>query len=76
MPAPSQKTKRNWTGIAGLIAGVLSWVFLTWILALIALGLGIFSLYKTRKESGKIAISAIAGIIVALAAIAVALLIK
>jgi hypothetical protein len=70
-PAPAGKRRRNWTGIGSLIAGILSWIILTSLFAILAVILGCVSLFLVRKNTGKIAISAIAGIILAIAAIAV-----
>jgi len=72
---PGKRT-RNWIGILCLICGILSWIILTVILAVVAVALGVFSLYKTRKETGKIAISAIAGIVIAIAAVLVSIIIR
>lgn len=69
IPAPGKKWI-NWIGIAALACAVLSWGILTILLVILAVILGTISLYKTRKETGKIAISAVAAIIIALAAIA------
>jgi uncharacterized membrane protein YvbJ len=76
IPVLPKKRTWNWTGIVSLIFGILSWVILTTLLALVAIILGVFSLYKTRKETGKIAISAIAGIIIAVAAVLVSIIIR
>lgn len=69
--APAHKRKRNWTGIAGLICGILSWIILTAPLAVLAIVLGAISLYKTHKEAGKTAFSAIAAIVIAIGALTV-----
>jgi uncharacterized membrane protein YvbJ len=69
--APAGKRRRNWAGMGSLITGILSWIFLTSLFAILAVILGCVSFFLVRKNSGKIAISAIAGIILALAAIAV-----
>jgi hypothetical protein len=71
-PAAAGKRRRNWAGIGSLITGILSWIILTPLFAILAVILGCVSLLLIRKNSGKIAISAFAGIILALAAIAVA----
>lgn len=73
---PAGKRKRNWTGILSLLCGILSWVILTTALAIVAVAIGVFSLYKTRKETGKIAISAFAGIVIAVAAVLVSIVIR
>lgn len=70
LPVPLKKRTVNWIGIAGLACALLSWGILTVLLVILAVILGTFSLYITRKETGKIAISAVAAIIIALASIA------
>jgi|WetSurMetagenome_2_1015567.scaffolds.fasta_scaffold31608_2 hypothetical protein len=70
-PTPAGKRRRNWAGIGSIIAGILSWIILTSLFAILAVILGCVSLFLVRKNSGKIAISAIVGIILAVAAIAV-----
>lgn len=73
---PAGKQKRNWAGIAGIICGVLSWGILTTFLALAAIILGGYSLYTVHKETGKVTYCAIAGIIIAGAALAVNTIIR
>jgi len=75
-PVPPKKRTWNRIGILSLICGVFSWIILTVILAVVAVALGVFSLYKTRKDTGKIAYSSIAGIIIAVAAVLVSFGIK
>jgi hypothetical protein len=67
--AVSMKPKRNWTGILSLILGIISWAFYPYILGIAAIAIGSYSIYTTRKITGKIAIIAIAGIIIGLASI-------
>jgi hypothetical protein len=67
------KRTRNWIGRLSVVCSILSWIILTVILAVVAIILGLFSLYITRKETGKIAYSAIAGIIIAVAAVLVSM---
>jgi len=69
--AVSTKPKRNWMGILSLILGIVSWVFYPYILGIAAIAIGSYSIYTTRKITGKIAIIAIAGIIIGLASIIV-----
>lgn len=59
------KPKRSWTGIGSLGFGILSWLFLPYLLGTLAVILGAVSLFRTRKGSGKISIIAITGIIIA-----------
>ena len=58
-------------GILSLILGIASWAFYPYILAIAAIATGSYSIYTTRKITGKIAIIAIAGIIIGLASIIV-----
>jgi hypothetical protein len=53
-----------------LILGILSWVILTGLLAIGAILLGIVALAWFRKTTGRIGISALAGILLGIAAIA------
>jgi len=70
--APAAVPKRRWNllGIVSLIVGLLSWGILTVILAIIAILLGIVSLALYRKKSGKIGLSSILGILLAIGALA------
>ena len=68
---PTRKRSWRWVGIVSLITGILSWVFLTIPLGGLAVILGIAALFLVKKNAGKIAISAIAGIVLALGAYAV-----
>ena len=69
-PAAVPKRKRNWLGFLSLVSGLLSWVILTMILAILAVLLGIVSLVWFRKATGKIGITSIIGTILGIAAIA------
>ena len=71
VPGAAPKRTRNWPGFVSLILGIFSWIILTGIFALGAILLGIISLVWFRKASGRIGISAILGIILGIAAIAV-----
>jgi len=77
-PAPAAVPKRrwNWPGFMSLVSGLLSWGILTVILAILAILLGIVSLVWFRKATGRIGISAIIGIILGIAAIAVLVLLS
>jgi len=69
--AVTVKPARNWAGIGSLVLGILSWIIIPYILGTLAVILGIVSLYKTKKSTGKIAIIAVVGIVIALAAMLV-----
>ncbi len=65
------KPARNWIGIGSLGFGILSWLFLPYILGTLAVILGAVSLFRTKKVLGKIAVIAVVGIVIALAAMLV-----
>jgi hypothetical protein len=75
VPVPAASPKRTWNllGILSLIFGLLSWGILTVILAILAVLLGVVSLFLFRKATGRIGISSIIGIILGIAAIIVTL---
>lgn len=73
-PVPVRSGGRNWAGIASLLCGILSWIILTWFLAAGAILLGVAGLYIRKKADAKIAFSAIIGITLAIAAMAVSVL--
>ncbi len=59
------KRERNWIGIGSFSCSLLALLVYPYLLALIAIILGIFSLYKTKKVTGNIAYTSLAGIIIA-----------
>jgi hypothetical protein len=65
------KTGRNWLGGLSVVAGIASLIVYPYILGTLAIILGGYSLYATRKKTGKIAFIAIIGIVIGLAAILV-----
>lgn len=71
VPAAAPKRTGNLLGILSLILGFLSWGILTVILAILAVLLGVVSLFLFRKATGRIGISSIIGIILGIAAIVV-----
>lgn len=74
--APAAAPKRQWNllGIVSVLAGILSWGILTVILAVVAILLGIVSLLLFRHRSGRIGISSILGILLAIGSLAALLL--
>jgi hypothetical protein len=68
-PGSTIRPTRNWSGIASLILALTSWAVYPYIIAIIAIITGIYSLFRTRKKTGKIAWIALAGIVIALALI-------
>jgi len=73
-PAAVPRRSKNWLGFVSLLLSILSWVILTGILAIAAILLGIVSLVWFRKATGRIGISSIIGIVLAVAAIAVTIM--
>jgi len=65
------KPARNWAGIVSLILSILSWIFYPYVMGILAIVLGGYSIYSTRKITGKIAFIAIAAIVIAIASMAV-----
>lgn len=65
------KKGRNWLGGLSVVAGIASFAVFPYILGAVAIILGGYSVYATRKKTGNIAIIAIAGIVIGLAAILV-----
>jgi hypothetical protein len=72
-PSVSKKKKRNWIGILALILGILSWAILTVPLAILAIVIGSASLFMMMKSYRKISFSGLAGIIFAMASVAVSM---
>jgi hypothetical protein len=73
-PGNAPKRQWNWPGIASVPLGILSFGILPVLLGLGAILLGIISLAWFRKATGRISISAIIGIVLGIAAIAVTVL--
>jgi hypothetical protein len=71
-PAPAALPKRRWNrlGFLSLVPGLFSWGILTVIPAILAILIGIVSLVWFRKETGRVGISAVIGIIPGIAALA------
>jgi hypothetical protein len=71
VPGAAPKLRRNWLGIGSLILGLLSWIVMTLVFAVVAILLGIAGLYLFRRSTGRIGISGIIGMVLGIAAIAV-----
>jgi|WetSurMetagenome_2_1015567.scaffolds.fasta_scaffold00820_15 hypothetical protein len=69
------KSRRNWTGIVSLLVSIFSWILLTTLLAILAIIIGGFSIYTTRKNNGRISFSGIAAMVIAVVAMAADLMI-
>jgi len=65
------KPARNWAGILSLIFAIMSWFFYPYVMGILTLLSGVYSLYSTRKNAGKIAFIAIFAIIIAIASLVV-----
>jgi hypothetical protein len=63
------KPKRNWLAISGLGSALLSLLTFPYILAILAIGIGAYSLYTTRKTSGRIEYIAVVAIVIGVASI-------
>jgi len=68
---PPKNTGMLVLGILSVIAGIAAFFFYPYILGALAIVLGGISVFVTRKKTGKIAIIAILGIVIGLAAILV-----
>lgn len=68
VPAPAEKPPRNWPGIGSIILGILAWLVIPYILGIIAVILGVISVYQSKKGKNTHAIAGILGIIIAVIA--------
>jgi hypothetical protein len=67
--AAAVKPARNWIAIVSFIASLVSWLIYPIIIGFIAIVLGVFSLYRAKKNHSKIPVSAVIAIIIGLLAI-------
>jgi Flp pilus assembly protein TadB len=65
----SVKPARNWFAIISFIVSLVSWLVYPIIIGFIAIVLGVFSLYRAKKNQSKIPVSAVIAIIIGLLAI-------
>ena len=63
------KPARNWLAIVSFIVSLVSWLIYPIIIGFIAIALGVFSLYRAKKDQSKIPVTAILAIIIGLLAI-------
>ena len=63
------KPARNWFAIISFIVSLVSWLVYPIIIGFIAIVLGVFSLYRAKKNQSKIPVSAVIAIIIGLLAI-------
>ncbi len=68
LAALKEKIPQGWPGIVSLGLGLVAWIRYPYICGIIAIILGGFSLYGTRKSTGTIAAIPMAAIVLALAA--------
>jgi lipopolysaccharide export LptBFGC system permease protein LptF len=64
-PLQQAKPERNWIGIGSIACSLLALLAFPYALALFAIILGAFSLYRSRKMNGTIAYTALVGILIA-----------
>jgi Na+/H+-dicarboxylate symporter len=67
--AGAAKPARNWLAILSLIASLVSWLIYPIMIGFIAIILGVFSLYRAKKDQSKIPVTAVLAIIIGLLAI-------
>jgi uncharacterized membrane protein len=67
--AAAAKPARNWLAILSLIASLVSWLIYPIMIGFIAIILGVFSLYRAKKNQSKIPVTAVLAIIIGLLAI-------
>jgi uncharacterized protein with PQ loop repeat len=65
------KPARNWLAIVSLITSLLSWLIYPVMIGFVAIVLGVFSLYRAKKDQSKIPVTAILAIIIGLLAIVI-----
>jgi len=65
------KPARNWLAIVSFIVSLVSWLIYPIIIGFIAIALGVFSLYRAKKDQSKIPVSAVLAIIIGLLAIVI-----
>jgi len=65
------KPARNWLAIISFILSLVSWVIYPIIIGFVAIVIGVFSLYITKKNQSKIPVSAVIAIIIGLLAIVI-----
>jgi len=63
------KPARNWLAILSLIASLVSWLIFPILIGFVAIVLGVFSLYRVKKDQSKIPVTAVLAIIIGLLAI-------
>jgi hypothetical protein len=63
------KPARNWLAILSLIASLVSWLIFPILIGFVAIVLGVFSLYRAKKDQSKIPVTAVLAIIIGLLAI-------
>jgi uncharacterized membrane protein len=63
------KPARNWLAILSFIASLVSWLIFPILIGFVAIVLGVFSLYRAKKDQSKIPVTAVLAIIIGLLAI-------
>lgn len=68
-PAVVEKSRRTWLGIVSLLPAIFSWILYPVLLGLVAVVLGIVSIYLWRKRGTRFPLSGVIAIIIGLLAI-------
>jgi hypothetical protein len=63
------KPARNWLAILSFIVSLVSWLIFPILIGFVAIVLGVFSLYRAKKDQSKIPVTAVLAIIIGLLAI-------
>ena len=65
------KSARNWLAIVSFIVSLASWLIFPVLIGFVAIVLGVFSLYRAKKDQSKIPVTAVLAIIIGLLAIVI-----
>jgi len=65
------KPARNWLAIVSFIVSLVSWLIFPILIGFVAIVLGVFSLYRAKKDQSKIPVTAVLAIIIGLLAIVI-----
>lgn len=68
-PGVTETPKRTWLGIVSLIPAILSWIFYPVLIGIIAVVLGVASIWLAKKQGTRFPASAVVAIIIGLLAI-------
>ena len=65
------KSARNWLAIVSFIVSLASWLIFPVLIGFVAIVLGVFSLYRAKKDQAKIPVTAVLAIIIGLLALVI-----